>query len=93
VEPGRNNWLTGTVRRIPEGYTKVLVGWTYGVGLADGGIYWDTPTSVIPLHLGRIGSRFIVQTTSLQSQREAKKMTAEEMRSTQHVSVEEIQED
>jgi len=33
---------------LPEGYTKVLVEWTVGVGMADGGIYWDIPTSVIP---------------------------------------------
>jgi hypothetical protein len=81
------------IMHLPEGYTKVLVEWTLGVGMTDGGIYWDIPTSVIPPHLRRIGSRFIVEATSLSGQREAEKMTAEEMQSAQHVSVEEIRDE
>ena len=78
---------------LPESYTKVLVECTLGVGMADGGIYWDIPTSVILRHLRGMGSRFIVETTSLSGQREAEKMTAEEMRLAQHISVEEIRDE
>ena len=44
-----------------NGYTKVLLERTDGVGLADGGIVWDISTEIIPAHLRKIGSRFIVQ--------------------------------
>jgi hypothetical protein len=44
-----------------NGYTKVVVERTEGVGLAEGGIVWELPTERIPVHLRRIGSRFIVQ--------------------------------
>ena len=43
-----------------NGYTKVIVERTEGVGMADGGITWDIPTDVIPAPLRRIGSRFVV---------------------------------
>ena len=48
-----------------NGYTKVMLERTEGVGLADGGIVWDISTEIIPAHLRRIGSRFIVQYVSL----------------------------
>jgi hypothetical protein len=44
-----------------NGYTKVMLERTEGIGLADGGIVWDISTEIIPAHLRRIGSRFIVQ--------------------------------
>lgn len=44
-----------------NGYTKVTVERLEGVGLADGGIVWDVLTEIIPFHLRKIGSRFIVQ--------------------------------
>lgn len=44
-----------------NGYTKVLLERTEGVGMADGGIVWGISTDLIPAHLRRIGSRFIVQ--------------------------------
>ncbi|HQU82127.1 MAG TPA: hypothetical protein PKY59_03330 [Pyrinomonadaceae bacterium] len=47
---------------LNEGFTKVLVEKTIGVGLADGGITWDIPTEKIPFHLRQIGSRFVVST-------------------------------
>lgn len=78
---------------LPEGYTKVLVERTWGVGLAGGGIYWDIPTNVIPHHLRQIGSRFILQTTGLSGKMEAEKMTAQEMRATIGYSVEEIRDE
>ena len=78
------------IMHLPGGYTKVLVEWTLGVGMADGGIYWDIPTSVIPTHLRRMGSRFIVEATSLSGQQEAATMTAEEMRSAMRCAVQEI---
>lgn len=43
-------------------YTKIMLERTEGMGLADGGITWDIPTDIIPIHLRKIGSRFIVQT-------------------------------
>jgi hypothetical protein len=43
-----------------NGYTKVIVERTEGVGMADGGITWDIPTAAIPAQLRRVGSRFIV---------------------------------
>jgi hypothetical protein len=51
-----------------NGYTKVLVERTKGVGLADGGIVWEIPTEIIPFHLRPIGSRFIVQHIPLSSE-------------------------
>ena len=43
-----------------NGYTKVLVERTEGLGYADGGITWEIPTEDIPAQLRKIGSRFIV---------------------------------
>jgi len=48
-----------------NGYTKVSLERADGVGLADGGIVWDISTEIIPAHLRKIGSRFIVQYTPL----------------------------
>ena len=48
-----------------NGYTKVLVERTAGVGMANGGIMWDIETEIIPRHLRKIGSRFIVHYTAL----------------------------
>ena len=48
-----------------NGYTKVLLERTEGVGMADGGIVWEISTEIIPAHLRKIGSRFIVQYTPL----------------------------
>jgi hypothetical protein len=44
-----------------NGYTKVLLERTEGVGMAGGGIVWEIPTDLIPAHLRKIGSRLIVQ--------------------------------
>ena len=69
------------IMHLPEGHTKVLVERTLGVGMADGGIYWDIPTTVIPPHLRQMGSRFLLETTGLSGKREAENMSAEEIRS------------
>lgn len=45
---------------LNEGYTKVVLERTVGLGMADGGIEWDIPTEIIPPHLRPIGSRFIL---------------------------------
>jgi hypothetical protein len=45
---------------LPENWTKILLVRTYGLGLAFGGAYWDIPTGVIPFHLRKMGSRFVV---------------------------------
>ena len=50
--------LVRVLFHLSEGYTKVVVEITEGVGLADGGCWWDIPTKVIPPHLRCIGSRF-----------------------------------
>ena len=81
------------IMHLPETYTKVLVERTPGVGLADGGTYWDIPTKVIPPHLRQMGPRFIVEATGLTGRLEAEKMTAEEMRSAIEYSVEEIRDE
>jgi hypothetical protein len=44
-----------------NGYTKVQLERTGGIGTADGGIVWEISTDLIPGHLRNIGSRFIVQ--------------------------------
>ena len=49
------------IMHLPENWTKVLLVRTYGLGLADGGIYWDIPTELIPLRLRSIGCRFVVR--------------------------------
>ncbi len=48
------------IMHLPENWTKVLLVRTYGLGLADGGAYWDIPTEAIPPHLRSIGSRFVI---------------------------------
>ena len=48
------------IMHLPENWTKILLVRTYGLGLADGGSYWDIPTEIIPLHLQLIGSRFVI---------------------------------
>jgi hypothetical protein len=53
-----------------NGYTKVLVERTEGVGLADSGIMWELPTERIPHHLREIGSRFSVQIVPLSPEEE-----------------------
>jgi hypothetical protein len=45
---------------LNEGYTKVVLERTVGLGMADGGIEWDIPTEIIPPYLRPIGSRFIL---------------------------------
>lgn len=75
---------------LPEGYTKVLVERTRGIGMADGGIYWDIPTNVIPPHLPQMGSRFLLETTGLSGKREAENMNAEDMRSAIRYAVREM---
>jgi hypothetical protein len=44
-----------------NGYTKVILERTIGVGLADGGVTWDISTNQIPKHLRAIGSRFVIR--------------------------------
>ena len=48
------------IMHLPENWTKILLVRTYGLGLADGGAYWDIPTEVIPPNLRLIGSRFVI---------------------------------
>jgi hypothetical protein len=78
------------IAHSPEGYTKVVLESTLGVGMADGGIYWDIPTKVIPPHLRQLGSRFLLLATGLSGKLEAEKMTPEEMRASTKYSVQEI---
>ena len=44
-----------------NGYSKILLERTQGIGSADGDIVWDVTTDIIPIHLRKIGSRFIVR--------------------------------
>jgi|GEM_PF-6258600 len=81
------------IMHLPEGYTKVLVERTLGVGMADGGVYWDIPTSVIPPHLRRMGCQFVLEATTPSGKGEAEKMTAEEMRAAMQCSVQEIRDE
>ena len=53
-----------------NGYTKVMLEGTEGLGLADGGIVWDIPTDIIPRHLRQIGSHFMVRHIELSSKEE-----------------------
>ena len=48
-----------------NGYTKVLLERTEGKGLADGGITWDISTEIIPVHLRKISSRFVIHSIPL----------------------------
>jgi hypothetical protein len=69
-----------------------LVEWTYGLGLADGGVYWEVPTDVIPPNLRGIGSRFILVIETA-DENEADRMSAEEIRSARKWTVEELSDD
>jgi hypothetical protein len=48
-----------------NGYTKVSLQCGAGRGLGDGVVWWDIPTHLIPAHLRKIGSRFLVEYTPL----------------------------
>jgi len=48
------------IMHLPEDWTKILLVRTYGLGIADGGIYWDIPTETIPARFRRIGCRFVM---------------------------------
>jgi hypothetical protein len=48
------------VTHLPENWTRILLVRTFGLGLADGGAYWDIPTEAIPEGLRAIGSRFVI---------------------------------
>jgi hypothetical protein len=74
------------VMHLPEGYTKVLVE-------SVGGVYRDIATSVIPPHLRQMGTRFIVEATTISGRPEVEKMTAEEMRSAVRCSIHEIRDE
>ena len=78
------------VMHLPEGYTKVLVERTYGLGIADGGLYVDVPSKVIPPQLREIGSRFILVMTPLTG---TAKMTPDQIRHAETMSVEEIKDE
>ena len=52
------------IMHLAENWTKILLVRTYGLGLADGGAYWDIPTEAIPSHLRLIGSRFVILSQS-----------------------------
>lgn len=54
-----------------NGYTKVVVESSEGLGLADGGVVWELATAKIPPHLWKIGSRFIVETAPLSPEEES----------------------
>lgn len=53
------------IMHLNEGYTRVLLERTEGLGMANGGVTWDIPTEVIPLSLRLLGSRFVVVTETL----------------------------
>ena len=74
------------IMHLPEGYTKVQLE-------RFGSVDWDIPTSEIPLHLRGIGSRFILQTTSVAGSLEAANMSPGEMRNIRQYSVREIQDE
>jgi hypothetical protein len=50
---------------LNEGYTRVFLERTEGLGMANGSITWDIPTEIIPPHLRLLGSRFVVITEAL----------------------------
>jgi hypothetical protein len=50
---------------LDGGMTKVSLLRTEGKGLADGGITWEIPTSIIPMHLRTIGSYFVIVAPNL----------------------------
>jgi len=75
---------------LNEGYTRVVVERTEGLGLADGGVTWDMPTRMIPPHLRCLGSRFIVSTEAL---RPEPGDTAEQLRDAISYMVEEVETD
>jgi hypothetical protein len=62
IENGVMREPAQVIMPLPENWTKILLLRTYGVGLADGGIYWDIPTEVIPLAVRLIGCRFVITT-------------------------------
>jgi hypothetical protein len=45
---------------LTGGFTRVMLDGTLEVGMADGGVWWDIPTQLIPVRLRPIGSRLLV---------------------------------
>jgi hypothetical protein len=78
------------VMQLPEGYTKVLVERTYGLGIADGGIYVEVPSKIIPPYLRAIGSRFVLVTTPLTG---TETSTPDQIRQAETMAVEEIEDE
>jgi hypothetical protein len=78
------------IMHLPGGYSRVLLESTVGVGLAGGGVHWDIPTEAIPPQLRGLGSRFLVHATSVAGKHEADKMTPDQIRAANKVSVHEI---
>jgi hypothetical protein len=60
IEDGVMTEPAQVVFHLPENWTKILLLRTYGLGLADGGAYWDIPTELIPTPLRALGSRFVI---------------------------------
>jgi hypothetical protein len=78
------------VMHMSEGYSRVILESTEGMGMAYGGVCWEIPTERIPQHLRAIGSRFVV-TAESPSQAEVENMTPQELRATlQELKIEEI---
>jgi hypothetical protein len=78
------------VAHMSEGYSRVLLESTEGVGMAYGGICWEIPTARIPQHLRGIGARFVVIAGN-PSQADVERMTPLELREAlQELEIEEI---
>jgi hypothetical protein len=65
---------------LPGGYSRVLVELGSGIGLAGGDAHWDIPTEAIPMHLRKLGSRFIIIQVGLTGRLEAERMTPDQIR-------------
>jgi hypothetical protein len=69
---------------LPGGYSRVLLE-------LPGNFHWEIPTESIPVHLRRIGSRFLVIRHGLTGKTEVENMTGDEIRELIWVEVQEIQ--
>lgn len=77
---------------LPGNHIQVLVEWTYGLGMADGGVYWEIPTEIVPLNLRAIGSRFTL-TLEMADEGEMGKLSPEGIRASRKWTIEELKDE
>jgi hypothetical protein len=70
----------------------IVVEWTYGLGMADGGIYCEIPTEIVDPNLRAIGSSFIL-TLEMADEGEMGKLWPEGIHASREWTIEELKDE